>query len=346
MKKYKYPKRSKYNQSNNIFKKRKKKGKKKISEGFFITIIIGKIIKAILVSILSIILIRFYSLKSNPKEIKKLKVALCTMGRKENLYIKEFVNYYLALGVDKLFLYDDNIEEKEKFINAITPNDSIIIEYCSNYSITTQGQAFTHCYSNHKDEYDWIIMVDVDEYLIINNGTLKQYLSDEIFNKCDFIKIHWKLTTDNNLLHYENKSLFERFKEPYMRSKYIKTILKGGINKLKYAIHSPIFSPERNVTCDNAGRIVNYTKLGFQSLRPFNGDKAYILHFYYKSTEEHINKFKRGYRNWPQTGLNPWINGYFRDNKLTIEKIEMLEREFNITLDKLRNKLFKKKSIN
>ena len=263
------------------------------------------------------------------------------MGRRENLYIKEFVSYYLTLGVDTLFLYADNIEENEKFINAITPNDSIVIEYYNNYSITNQGKAFTHCYSKHKDEYDWIIMIDMDEFLIINNGTLKGYLSDDVFNKCDFIKIHWKMTLDNNLLHYENKSLFERFKEPYLRSHYIKSILRGGINNLKYAIHSPKFSPERNVTCDNTGRIVNYTNLGFQSLRPFNADRAYFLHFYYKSTEEHINKFKRGYRNWPQTGLYPWIIGYFKDNKLTIEKIEMLEKAFNITLDNLRDKLFK-----
>ena len=71
--------------------------------------------------------IRFSSSKPNSNENKKLKVALCTMGRRENLYIKEFVSYYLTLGVDTLFLYDDNIEENEKFINAITPNDSIVI---------------------------------------------------------------------------------------------------------------------------------------------------------------------------------------------------------------------------
>ena len=94
------------------------------------------------------------------------------MGRRENLYIKEFVSYYLTLGVDTLFLYDDNIEENEKFINVITPNDSIVIEYCNNYSITNQGKAFTHCYSKQKDEYDWIIMIDMDEFLIINNGTM------------------------------------------------------------------------------------------------------------------------------------------------------------------------------
>jgi len=182
-------------------------------------------------------------------------------------------------------------------------------------------------------------MIDMDEYLIIKDNTLKGYLSDKVFDKCDFIKIHWKMTSDNNLLHYENKSLFERFKEPYILSDHIKSILRGGINNLKYSIHSPEFSPERNVTCDNRGRIINYKYLNFQSIRPYNADKAYFLHFYFKSTEEYINKFKRGYKDWPQSKLSGWIYNYFKKNQITIEKIEMLEKAFNITLDEYRNKL-------
>ena len=81
------------------------------------------------------------------------------MGRRENLYIKEFVSYYLTLGVDTLFLYDDNVEEKEKFINVVTPKDSVVIEYCQNYNITNQSQAFTHCYSKHKNEYNWLEII-------------------------------------------------------------------------------------------------------------------------------------------------------------------------------------------
>ena len=55
----------------------------------------------------------------------------------------------------------------------------------------------------------------MDEYLVIVNDTLKNYLSNSLFNKCDFIKFHWMIPSDNNLLHYDNRSLFERFKGPY-----------------------------------------------------------------------------------------------------------------------------------
>ena len=42
-------------------------------------------------------------------------MALCTMGREENLYAKEFVDHYLKLGFDHIFIYDDNEPNTEKF---------------------------------------------------------------------------------------------------------------------------------------------------------------------------------------------------------------------------------------
>ena len=49
----------------------------------------------------------------------KIKLALCTMGKKENLYANEFVEYYFNLGFDHLFIYDDNDLNDEKISNAI-----------------------------------------------------------------------------------------------------------------------------------------------------------------------------------------------------------------------------------
>jgi hypothetical protein len=48
----------------------------------------------------------------------KIKVALCTMGREENLYVKEFVFYYKKLGIDKIFIYDDNELNTERIKDA------------------------------------------------------------------------------------------------------------------------------------------------------------------------------------------------------------------------------------
>ena len=69
-------------------------------------------------------------------------------------------------------------------------------------------------------------------------------------------------------------------------------------------------------------------------------DKAYIIHFKYKSTEEYINKYKRGYRNWfGPNFLSMRIEEYFLDNKITLEKIEYIEKELKLDLSKYKEKL-------
>jgi hypothetical protein len=85
--------------------------------------------------------------------------------------------------------------------------------------------------------FNWFIMVDMDEYLYLVDNSLKNYLKDKKLSKCDFIKVHWANFQDNNLLYYEPKSLFERFKKPYIKSKYVKTIIRGNISNLLYWAH-------------------------------------------------------------------------------------------------------------
>ena len=37
-----------------------------------------------------------------------MKVALCAIGKEENLYALEFVNHYQNLGYGHIFIYDNN----------------------------------------------------------------------------------------------------------------------------------------------------------------------------------------------------------------------------------------------
>ena len=165
-------------------------------------------------------------------------------------------------------------------------------------------------------------MVDMDEYVYIVNNTLKGYLSNKIFNKCDFIKLHWAIPTDNNLIYYDPRPLFERFKPPYIKSEVVKSIIRGNISNLKYWVHSPNYSPTRNVTCNNEGKVIYYKNINFQSYGPLNINKAYIIHFRFKSTEELVNKIKRGYSNWFRNDLKDFLLGvlksYFRIKKRSL----------------------------
>ena len=128
-------------------------------------------------------------------------------------------------------------------------------------------------------------MNDIDEFLVIKNDSLKHYLSNPKFKKCNFIKFHWVLANDNNLIHYDNRSLFERFKGPYKNNTHIKTMVKGKIDDIQFDIHTPFISPHRNTSCNNKGEIYKNKEILFQDVFDINIEKAYIIHFKYKSTE-------------------------------------------------------------
>ena len=48
-----------------------------------------------------------------------MKVALCVIGRLENLYAREYVEYYKKLGMDKIFIYDNNHKGEEHFEDVL-----------------------------------------------------------------------------------------------------------------------------------------------------------------------------------------------------------------------------------
>jgi hypothetical protein len=284
---------------------------------------------------------KFYSFSVNTEVIKEdkgnednnLKLALCTMGKKENLYVREFVEYYIKIGFDHLFLYDDNDPNTEKIIDEVPAKlkDKVtVIDNLRSININNQSDAFTDCYHKNLYKYDWILMVDMDEFLFVIDDTLKHYLKNPVFDKCDFIKFHWGCTTDNGLVHYDNRTLMERFKSPFIKIRFIKTIVRGGIPDLLYWVHSPRYSPKRNVTCSNVGKVFSYTNINFESVTPINVEKAFIIHFKYKSTEEFVNKYTRGYRDWfhdyLEQALKNILNEYFEQNKITLEKINLVEK--------------------
>ena len=48
-----------------------------------------------------------------------LKVCLCVIGKRENRYVKEFVEHYKKIGYNKIFIYDNNEINDEKFEDVI-----------------------------------------------------------------------------------------------------------------------------------------------------------------------------------------------------------------------------------
>ena len=279
-----------------------------------------------------LILITIYVFIIYKYEDVNVKVCICTIGKNENKYVREFVKYYKKLGVDKIFLYDNNDLDGENFDKVI--HDYIkngYVQFNTNYRGMPKIQytIFNHCYRENKLLYDWFIFYDFDEFIHLTNFTsIKKYLGDNRFKKCNVVYLFNIIHTDNDQIYYENKPLFERFPNftfNYSRKLGItKIIIRGNLSKINFTNPHVI---NNKYYCNSFGY---KTELKDQEL--YN-EYFYYDHFYFKSTEEYYNKLKRGGVTSGKKIFVPKIfDLYFSVNKLTKKKIDYLENRSGLNL--------------
>ena len=73
-------------------------------------------------------IVRNSSIDYLPK-YKNSKICVCSIGKNENLYIKEFVEYYKSIGIDKIFIYDNNDIQGESFETVLEDYKKNIINF-------------------------------------------------------------------------------------------------------------------------------------------------------------------------------------------------------------------------
>lgn len=143
--------------------------------------------------------------------------------------------------------------------------------------------------------------------------------------------INWKYYGDNDKLYYEPKPLSKRFTKPIninknkklRKDKYFisasKTIVRGRL-KLRWGLLPHYF--KNIINCRPDGNILD------DYFSPFKHSKAYIKHYITKSTEEFIEKLKRGdvlvktNYNYIENRIK---NYYFLFNKKTKKKLELFK---------------------
>jgi hypothetical protein len=212
------------------------------------------------------------------------KVAVCAIGRLENRYAVEWVEHYNALGVDKIFIYDNNrVGDGELFADVLQPYiETGFIEII--YFDGLQKDAYEKCYRDHSDEYDWIGFFDFDEFVEIRDGRdVKDFLTG--FEFADVVVMNWRTMTDNGLVHYEPKPLKERFTEGTDESlainRHVKSFVRGGIDGISFNDPHCPNAPELTVVNVHGIR-VEQVPIQPQVIH----DAAWINHYNTKTAEE------------------------------------------------------------
>ena len=131
---------------------------------------------------------------------------------KDEFFIKEFCDYYLSQGVDKIFVIDDNSNDKSIY-NNIDDNRIEIIYEKNLFFKKGQMDVVNKYYKELKHKFKWMISVDVDEFITTKKNithTIKDELNT-IFKDVDCIKIPWVMMSCNNRDKNPKSILLEKY---------------------------------------------------------------------------------------------------------------------------------------
>lgn len=164
-----------------------------------------------------------------------MKICIVAIAKNENLYINEWINHHLNIGFDHIYVCDNNSKEK---ISDVVNNENVTILDYRNIS-NVQTTAYTKCYKQYQKQYDWIAFIDIDEYIILDNKSIKDFISDPIFKNAKIIRLHWKVFSGGSELEANgNYNVVDRFLDRYSckEEKWGKSIINCSI-EIKHPIY-------------------------------------------------------------------------------------------------------------
>ena len=105
-------------------------------------------------------------------------LAFATNCKNESAYLREWLDYHLLVGVDHFFLYDQDDNEVSRALLAPYEQRGVVTRYpwtqwdgtrydgpTRFYQCNKNHLGFAHCAANHRHEVQWLMKIDVDEFI-------------------------------------------------------------------------------------------------------------------------------------------------------------------------------------
>lgn len=280
----------------------------------------------------------------SPEEIKTL---ICCIGKNENRYVRNYVEWHKNIGVTHIRIYDNNDPDGEHFEDVI--GDYINNGYVDLVDVrgqkVVQLKCYTECYHELKNDYDWILFIDCgDEYLSFTHPMkIGEYLALPQFRNWDMIHVNLMTFGDCGKTEVTDEPLWIRFPEPipfdknvaygFPEDMHVSSIVRGGLEDIKWEgkgyTHTP--SPNNLRCCNNVGFHVESES----PFAPVDFQLAAFRHYTTKTAKEYCEKMRRGFPDqmWDGGRIKNLIETrFFRTNEITKEKVKIFKDELGVDM--------------
>lgn len=261
-----------------------------------------------------------------------MKKAIIAIAKNENLYLDEWITYYHNLGFSHFYILDNNepndlsifeVSKKYDFVNILDARGRNKLNALGN-----QKGCYQKTYNMIKDQYDWIGIFDIDEFLYIPKD-IDEFLNEDRWKDTAVIHFNWRYYGDNDLVFYDPRPVQERFTIPCpdnvvynaavdRENTWVKSMIRGKLDNMIILIHSAFHS---TLKCKHSNGTIENGMNERSNIIDFSN--GYVKHFGTKTIEEYIKR-KCLYRNDAAGNLIikacTRLDWFFNVNKHTPEK--------------------------
>lgn len=213
-------------------------------------------------------------------------LSLAVLARGEQKYIVDWVAYHLGLGIDHIFIYDnETLTTYEKLLLPKFSTDKVTIIHFP--GDTKQTVMTEHALYYHKNKTRYLGFIDVDEYIVpIGDKNLKVLFSE--YEKYSALCIHWILFGSNQEKIYRAIPVVERFtRRASETDRHIKSFVDPQRTGKWVTVHK--FTHSTKAVDEN----FNYVEETDSRPEPATSNKIFIAHYVTKSYEECLERRNR-----------------------------------------------------
>lgn len=250
-----------------------------------------------------------------------MKTAICAVFKDENMYVKEWADYHLSIGFDKILMFDN--ESKVPLSKTLEGYENIDIKISKGGHIGRQVESYNLGLQILKD-YDWVAFIDIDEFIVLldESTNIKLYMNQ--YNDFKAVGLNWLIFGANNHDKIQ-KSVIKNYTQSApseMSNKHVKMIVKPKCVKC--------VSPHE-FQCLDRSYAVNVKQKKFSG--PFNEPpilnyKMRVNHYLTRSREDFEMKKIRGSGNMQNRKYNDDFFQTFQEEDVqNFDIIDMIGRQ-------------------
>ena len=155
-------------------------------------------------------------------------LAVCAIAKNEGPYFREWIEWKLAQGVEKFYIYDNESTDNTKEVLAPYV-EAGIVEYTFFPGRKRQLAAYDDCIERHRLDTRWIAVIDLDEFIVpMQDASIPAFLNR--MERFAVVEINWLVYGSGGAREKTPGDVMQRFRRHSLPGHYLNHHVKSILN--------------------------------------------------------------------------------------------------------------------